>query len=250
MKRFIKALYIILGIFLICDGLVLSLVISFNIGPIATFMIGCAYLIYGLYYEKIQTLSKKSPLKLIKNLFLIGNAILISAILFIAVFGKTDTVTYKEDAVIVLGTGLNGETITLPLYYRLEKSVEYFHKNPNAVIVVSGGQGRNESITEALAMERYLLSKGIPENKIIKEDRSTSTYENFLLSKKLLDNYFEKDYKTIFITNDFHIYRANQISKVVGINSNYMHAKIQWYLVPVTYVREFLANIKFLILRQ
>lgn len=250
MKRLMKALFIILGIFLICNALVFSLVISFNISLLATFILGGIYFIYGLYYDVIQILAKKSLFKWIKNLFLIGNAIMVSSILFIAVFGKIDTVTYKEDAVIVLGAGLNGEAITLPLYYRLEKCIEYFNQNPNAVIVVSGGQGRNETITEALAMERYLLSKGIPENKIIKEDSSTSTYENFLLSKKLLDNYFKKEYKTVFITNDFHIYRAKELSKVVGINSNYMHAKIQWYIVPVTYIREFLANIKFIILRQ
>lgn len=175
---------------------------------------------------------------------------MISVITFIAVFGNKDTATYKEDAVIVLGTGLNGETITLPLQYRLEKTIEYYTKNPNVIIVLSGGQGPDETITEALAMERFLLSKGVPENKMIKEDRSTSTYENFIFSKKLLDNYFKNDYKTIFITNDFHIFRANEISKVAGMNSNHMHAKMEWYLVPITYTREFLAIIKFLILKE
>ncbi len=250
MKSLTKAIFLILGLYLACDALIMSLVISFNIGVLATFMVGVVYFIYGFYYEKIQIVSKRGIFKWIKNLFLIGNTIMVSAILFIAVFAQMDTVTYKEDAVIVLGAGLNGEKITLPLYYRLEKSIEYFNKNPNAMIVVSGGQGRNETITEALAMERYLLSKGVPENKIIKEDSSTSTYENFLFSKKLLDNHFKKEYKTVFITNNFHIFRANEISKVVGSNSNYMHAKIQWYIAPVNYIREILANTKFLLLRQ
>ncbi|MEA5056862.1 MAG: YdcF family protein [Anaerotignum propionicum] len=250
MKRFIKSLFIILGLYLACDAFILSLVISFNIGVIATFMVGAVYFIYGFYYERIQLLSKKGVVKWLKNLFLIGNTIMISAILFIAVFGQIDTATYKEDAVIVLGAGLNGDKITLPLYYRLEKSIEYFNANPNTMIVVSGGQGRNETITEALAMERYLLSKGIPENKIIKEDNSTSTYENFLLSKKLLDTHFKNEYKSVFITNDFHLFRANELSKIVGINSNYLHAKIQWYIAPVNYIREVLALIKLIILKQ
>ncbi|QKS45135.1 YdcF family protein [Paenibacillus cellulosilyticus] len=224
----------------------MSLIISFNTGHVATFIIGCVYLFYGLYYEKIQN----SLLKWTRNIFIIGNIIMISVITFIAVFGNKDTATYKEDAVIVLGTGLNGETITLPLQYRLEKTIEYYTKNPNVIIVLSGGQGPDETITEALAMERFLLSKGVPENKMIKEDRSTSTYENFIFSKKLLDNYFKNDYKTIFITNDFHIFRANEISKVAGMNSNHMHAKMEWYLVPITYTREFLAIIKFLILKE
>ena len=233
--------------FLIFNALFLFLIINFNTGIVATFIIGCVYLIYGLYYERIQRITQKGMLKWIKRLAIIGNVIMIVFILFIAVFGKIDTATYKEDAVIVLGAGINGETITLPLYYRLEKSIEYFEKNPNAIIVVSGGQGPGESITEALAMERYLLSKGIPQNKILKEESSTSTYENFLFSKKILDDYFKKEYKTIFITNDFHIFRANNISKATGINSNHMHAKVQWYIVPITYIREFLANTHFFV---
>lgn len=216
-----KIILLVIGILLICNALLMLREISVNIGHVATFIFGCVYLIYGLYFEKIHMLSHKSLFKMIKNLFIIGNTIIIVVTLFIFVFGKIDTVTYREDAVIVLGYGLDGETITLPLYYRLEKTLEYYNKNPNAIIVLSGGQGPDEAITEALAMERFLLSKGVPENKIIKEERATSTYENFLFSKNLLDDYFNKEYKTAFITNDFHIFRSKEISKVVGIDSNY-----------------------------
>lgn len=75
MKRFIKSLFIILGLYLACDAFILSLVISFNIGVIATFMVGAVYFIYGFYYERIQLLSKKGVVKWLKNLFLIGNTI-------------------------------------------------------------------------------------------------------------------------------------------------------------------------------
>ena len=247
-KRLIRILLIIVGTFLIIETLALTLVVSFNLGIVATVGIGLVYLLYGIFYERISILTRSSLLKWIKITAFGINVFMLSIILYISVLGKVDTVTYREDAVIVLGAGIKGESITLPLMYRLDKSIEYYKKNPKTIIVVSGGQGYDETITEALAMERYLVSKGIPKNKIIKEERSTSTYENFVLSKKILDNYFKREYKTVFITNDFHIFRAKEISKVAGINGTYIHAQIQWYLVPVTYIREFMAIIKLFII--
>jgi len=171
-------------------------------------------------------------------------------IIFIAVVGNIDTATFEEDAVIILGAGIRGDMISLPLAYRLNKGIEYINKNPNAVIVVTGGQGPQESITEALAMEKYLISKGIPKNKIIKEEKATSTYENFKFSKLLLDDYFKKPYKVTYITNDFHIYRAGQLAKIAGIDATSYGAELQWYAVPTTYLREFLAVLKLWVFRN
>lgn len=169
---------------------------------------------------------------------------MLSIMLFIAIFGKIDNVTYKEDAAIVLGAGIKGENVTLTLSHRLDKAVEYIGKNPSAIIVVSGGQGFQEDISESLAMERYLVDNGVPNDKIIKEQKSTSTYENCLFSKELLDKYFDKPYKTVIITNDFHIYRAIQISKAVGLESTHYHAKTEWYTVSLNYLRECVAVVK------
>ena len=80
--------------------------------------------------------------------------------------------------IIVLGAGLKGDTPSLALERRLEKAAEYMNKNGNAIAIVSGGQGKGETISEAQAMENYLLNHGIREDRIIKEDNSTSTYEN------------------------------------------------------------------------
>ena len=119
----------------------------------------------------------------------IRDNLLFQVVICVYSFGFTDTVTYKEDAVIVLGAGLRGENLSLILRNRLDAAVEYYNENPEAVIVVSGGQGPDEDIPEAEAMERYLYEQGVPLNKIIKEDKSTSTEENFKFSKELLETY-------------------------------------------------------------
>ena len=87
----------------------------------------------------------------------------------------------------MLGAGLKGDTPSLALERRLEKAAEYMNKNGNAIAIVSGGQGKGETISEAQAMENYLLNHGIREDRIIKEDNSTSTYENFEYSKLMMD---------------------------------------------------------------
>lgn len=97
--------------------------------------------------------------KILKFAIIIAFLIWFILLSFIAIYGKVDNVIYKEDAVIVLGCGIRGKNVSAILSYRLDKAVEYYRKNQNAVIVVSGGQGPQEEITEAEAMERIFNTK-------------------------------------------------------------------------------------------
>jgi uncharacterized SAM-binding protein YcdF (DUF218 family) len=94
-------------------------------------------------------------------------------------------------------------------------------------------------------MERYLVDKGVPKDKIIKEERSTSTNENFRFSKKLLDDRFGKNYKIAFVTTDYHIYRAENIARAEGFdNISHCHSDIQWYVAIPSGLREMCAVMK------
>lgn len=162
--------------------------------------------------------------------------ILISAAL--AVYGRKDNVTFKEDAVIVLGKGLDGDKVPINLAKRLDKAIEYNKKNPSALIIVSGGNVKNENLTEAQAMYDYLLSKGIPQDIIIKEDKSKTTYENFVFSTEILKEKFGEDYSAAFVSNSFHIWRAERLAKSLGINVTHLGAGIEWHTIPANYLRE------------
>ena len=139
--------------------------------------------------SSINSLQKKLPKWLI-GFYYFGMMLIAIVIPVMFISGGTDNITYKEDAIIVLGAAVRGEEISGALQKRLDVAIEYYQKNPDVVIVVTGGQGPQEDITEALAMERYLLANGIPKEKIIKEEKATSTYENFKFSKVLLNEYF------------------------------------------------------------
>jgi uncharacterized SAM-binding protein YcdF (DUF218 family) len=240
----IRWLFFLSGGLCMANSLILIVMISFNLGLLLTFVLGLALFIYGVFFSQINTMTDHGIGKGLRYFFYSFLVFLILVISFLSVYGSFDTADYREDAVIVLGAGIRGETITGVLQYRLQRAVFYWQKNPDALIVVSGGQGPGESITEAEAMERYLLLRGIPPGQIVKEGNSTSTYENFLFSKKILDSRLDKDYRVVFITNGFHIYRGEKMAQAAGLVPTHLHTGIQWYLTLTAYIREFAAVLK------
>ncbi|GAA2224729.1 YdcF family protein [Promicromonospora sukumoe] len=240
-------LWIVVGAVLILDAVIVLFTISLNSGVVATFVLGALYLSYGLYRDRTRGRARNLLSRWLKVLVPTVSVLLLLLFVCLAVFGRTDTVSHREDAVVVLGAGLKGEEVTPSLRSRLDAAVGYSVANPDAVVAVSGGQGPGETIPEGLAMERYLVAHGVPEDRILREDRSTSTHENFVLTKGLLDAHFDADYTTAFITNDYHVFRAGNIAENAGIDSTHAHADTPWIEIPVAYVREALAITKFVL---
>lgn len=238
----VGAVLIIIGAFLLQNAFFMVKVANFNSGVIFTAVVGLAVILYGFFLNKLRKLRWLNYI--IVGVMIFGCCL----ITFIVVYGKWDNVTYDEDALIVLGAAVNGESVTYPLYTRLERAVAYHGQNPEAVIVVSGGQGFQESITEALAMERYLLGRGVPEDRILKEEQATSTYENFKYSKELLDERFAGGYKIALVTNDFHVFRATRVAKSLGLNATHCQSPILWHTIPTNYLRECAAVLKELLI--
>lgn len=133
-------------------------------------------------------------------IFIIGESLVI--------FNANSPAPDDLDYVIVLGAGLNGSRPSRPLQQRINTAYEYSMKHPDAILILSGGQGPDEAISEAECMRRELLSMGIPEERLIKEERSTSTEENIRYSYLILKDRGDEGAKIGVLTNSFHIYRA------------------------------------------
>jgi len=234
-KRLLQYLIIFIGGLLLINAAVMSLISNFNLGLVALGAFSLALIVYGILWLKHKASTW------LHIAVIICCAIVVGLSSFLAIYGSHDNVRYDEDAVIVLGAGVRGERVSSPLAARLNTAVAYHQKNPRAVIVVSGGQGPQENVTEASAMKRYLVACGIPASQIIEEERSTSTYENFSFSNKLLKQRFPGGYAAAFITNDFHVYRAERIAHAAGVSARHLGAPISWYNVAPTYLREILA---------
>lgn len=148
----------------------------------------------------------------------------------------------EADYVIVLGAKVNGTSPSLILKARLDTAVAYLNRYPGAKVVVSGGQGADEGISEAECMYRYLLAAGIEKERIIQENRSTNTRENLEFSAQFLDR---NTASVVIITSDFHVFRSVKIAKKMGFAQvSGEAAPSLWYLVPTNYMREFLAVVK------
>lgn len=115
--------------------------------------------------------------------------------------------------VIILGAQVRGSQITKSLKQRLDRAYEYLTEHPEAIAIVSGGQGKDEAVTEAFAMAEYLKSRGIAEERILKEEQSATTWENLKFSSGLIGSL---EQKTAVVTNDFHLYRALLIGRQIG----------------------------------
>ncbi|MGN1317546.1 MAG: YdcF family protein [Lachnospirales bacterium] len=227
----------IIGVLIIIYMLLLILNTNVNVGIYLGLFIGASLVI-------IPHLPNNIFFNIIKVVFVICVCFFIFMSGFIAISSKTNTADFNEDALIVLGCGLHGSNLSKNLKDRLDTAIDYYNNNPSALIIVSGGQGPQEDITEAEAMKDYLLKNNIPENNIIMEDKSTSTNENFKFSKKILDEKLDYDYTVSYITNDFHIYRAGKLAKLNNLNAKGYGAPTEFYSIFPNYLRESLAVIQ------
>ena len=117
--------------------------------------------------------------------------------------------------------------------------MEYLNKNPDLKVIVTGGQGPGETVTEAYAMEKYLINKGVMP-RIIKEDKATSTLK-ILIFKEILDEISDKeDYSVIIVTNGFHMFRSKMIAERVGFTAYRLPTKTNLNVLVNCYVRNIL----------
>lgn len=236
-----KVLLIVSGSGLVLNALLMLMTSNVNVGILAELMLGAVLLLYGIFIDR---LALKIP-RVIKGIFSAGVCAVAVFVAFLLGFGLSDNIGGDENAVIVLGSGIRGELLTVGLKNRLDRAVEIYNDNPDVTIIVSGGQGPQEDITEALAMERYLLKCDIPQEKIIKEEKATSTYENFDYSRQILEQLYGEDYKIAFVTNEYHIFRAGSLAKIAGIDgATHAHSSTKWYTVIPSCMRECMAVVK------
>lgn len=151
------------------------------------------------------------------------------------------------DYLVVLGAQVRGTRITSPLAYRLDRAYDYLNQNPDTMVVVSGGQGTGEDISEAEAMESYLIDLGIDESRIIKEDQSTNTEENIANSMKLIQADWQEEEEPTYgvVTNNFHVFRAVAICHKMGYDVDGISAKLNPKILPNYMLREFFAIVKY-----
>lgn len=134
----------------------------------------------------------------------------------LVIFNASSPADDDLDYVIVLGAGLQGTKPSRPLEQRIIAAYDYSTINPDAVFILSGGQGEYEAISEAECMRRELIEMGLDADRIILEERSTSTEENIRYSYIILNELGDSEAKVGVVTNSFHIFRARTLAGLQG----------------------------------
>lgn len=150
---------------------------------------------------------------------------------------------YEPNYIIALGSGLIGDKVPPLLASRLDEAVKQYKKyGERPYIIVSGGQGSDEKVSEAYAMKKYVVDvHQIPTQKILMEDQSTNTEQNLAFSKEIMDRHAQgKKYRSLFVTNNFHVFRASIYAKKARLDAQGVGSKTALYYLPNAFTREFI----------
>ncbi len=248
----ITVVFSVLALVFLLNALVITITANFNFGHFMMWGIGISSAIYSRFYKQINAFISHGVGLVLAVIFFIGFAfflVMLGRVLW-GQFGNPPT--GQEDTIVILGCGINGETPSLMLQGRLDAGYEFYLENTDATIVVCGGQGSNEVITEALAMERYLIEKGVPAEQIIKEDKSTSTQENLMFAVPLLQEQgIDITAPTALVTSGFHCGRSDIYAKKAGFTStSVVGAGIPFVDVLPSYIREAFAMADYLVFQR
>ena len=136
----------------------------------------------------------------------------------LVISGMSATPPRDLDALIVLGARVDPDGPSPALTRRLNAVMACLEDHPRALIVATGGQGSDEPMSEAECIRRELVARGVDPNRILSEDRSTSTVENLKNAMAILGN---PDLRVGIITNNYHVWRAVHLAEKVGYTRAY-----------------------------
>lgn len=241
-KKLLKFIFIILGIILLLWYIAPLFAGILNIGNAVGSAFSVMLILFGIFLEGLP-----SPAKTAFCIFLCA---VLAASLPLTV-NMARYANYKTngsaETVIVLGCKVKGSSPSKYLYDRCTAAAEYLNENPNAVAILSGGQGPDEDISEAQCMENVLSEMGIEKSRLIQENKSTNTRENLSFSAQIIEeNQLSRE--VLVVTNEFHQYRASIICRELDLGFHSKSSSSSRYTLLTFYTRELMALLKELLL--
>lgn len=121
---------------------------------------------------------------------------------------------------VVLGAGVNGSVPSQALRERLLAAERYLAQYPDAIVILSGGQGNNESITEARCMFDWLTARGADPARLRMEETATDTAQNISCSLALIESEFGvRPERIAVISSEYHLLRAGLLADRAGVEA-------------------------------
>jgi len=204
---------------------------------------GYAYTAYTLTFFAVLILMNhflpRNLWRIVLVLVCIGFAYFIFVEIPIIKNARTDK-DAERDYLIVLGAAVHGDTASLSLVHRLQGVMDYMEQYPDSIAIVSGGQGKGENITEAQCMFDWLTERGIAPERIIMEDKATSTKENLEFSFEIIRNRGdEPDGNVAILSSPYHLFRAKSMCRMLGVEPAGVTGHWDYPLLTINYfIRE------------
>lgn len=245
-----KAGWIAVAALILFGGFLWALPAGFGFSGQVCF--GCAGVLMA--YLLLPYLAKKKP-KLARALLVIlsvclGIGILVATVTGVLIIRAWSGPGADCDYVVVLGAGVNGTVPSLSLRDRLNAAYDYLVAHPDAVCVVTGGQGSGEEITEALCMYNDLTARGISPERVWMEDRAVNTRENIRFSLDLIEEKTGTRPDAIgLVSSEYHLFRAGMFAREENVVSCGIPARTSWVSLRINYfLREIVAVWYYIIL--
>ena len=200
------------------------------------------------YYHPYEGKRRPAWLKAVLALILVG--VLAFCGLFGAVlWGAYDHIQGDPQIMVILGCQVKPWGPSILLQDRLDEALAYLEDHPDMTVVVSGGQGPDEHISEAQCMYDYLTEHGVDGAQILMEDQSHNTVQNLRYTAELLAaEGYDTTADILVVSNGFHLTRVRMLwSRVCGGDYNLSTLAAPSSHVPSRlkmYLREPLALVK------
>lgn len=245
----LPVIYLILGVALLANGVINVRKEGVSLTHLLPFAWGVMLLFSGYWFIWGPGNGMSGSELYVDIMTFIGLMVGYVPIALIGVWFSND-VCYKTkkapetEYIIVLGCSIFDDgTVTPLLRGRLDAAIKAWKEGDRqAKIITSGGQGADEVISESRAMANYLLSQGVPESSILLEDKSTSTEENLLFSRAIMEARGGASRCTI-ATSSYHCLRAAMFAKRLGINAVCVGGRTAAFYYPAAFFREYIALI-------
>jgi uncharacterized SAM-binding protein YcdF (DUF218 family) len=185
---------------------------------------------------------------------LLAGVLSFSALLGVVLSGSYDRVQGEAQVMVILGCQVKPWGPSILLQDRLDKALDYLDDHPGLTVVVSGGQGRDEPMSEAQAMYDYLVEHGVDGERILLEDQSHNTDQNLRNTVELLaDAGYDADADIVVVSNGFHLTRVRMLwSRICGGDDNlstlaapssHLPSRLKMYLrEPLALVKSFVLD--------
>ncbi len=218
------------------------------VGSLITGFLTAVFLFHNRFMQLISSLWKrpfgKGVIAVSGGLFTV--CLILALVISFFMLKEINDKPTGDSTMVVLGCQVKESGASLMLRKRLDTAFDYLTEHEDMKVIVSGGQGADEPMSEAKCMFDYLTSKGISPDRIYIEDKSVNTAENIEFSKKIIEK--EGLFPDITIVTDgYHQLRADMFAKKQDIRAYNIPAPTSWYLVPAYWVREWFGIIYYTI---